>query len=233
MSQTHYETLEVFESATQEEIKRSYRRLAKKYHPDRNKRKGAEDKFKEINLAYQVLGDPGRRQSYDATLRASASSSAAGNAPPPPPPPPPRSSSSTAGQASPPPPPPPPPAAQGAYRYLFFFRGLLVGGALVGVVFFLVLIFYAACRSSSVRPVTSDLPPEPVRSARAVEAPKSAAAPAGPPLVVVETPVPHFVEERRVSARLEPIAYSYPKKEWAIRHPYLGSGLPHVQMFSF
>src|ERR1700675_1752700 len=122
MSPTHYETLEVSESATQEEIKRAYRRLAKKYHPDRNKKRGAEEKFKEINLAYQVLGDPGRRQSYDATLRAAASYSAfaAGNAPPPPPP---RSSSSAAGQAS---PPPSPPAAQGAYRYLFFFRGLLV-----------------------------------------------------------------------------------------------------------
>ncbi len=231
MSPTHYETLEIAESAAQEEIKRAYRRLAKKYHPDRNKKKGAEEKFKEINLAYQVLGDPGRRQSYDATLRASASASATGAPPPPPPPPPPRSSSSATGQAS---PPPPPSVAQGAYRYLFFVRGLLVGGALVGAVFFFVLIFYAACRTSSANPVTSAGPPEPPRAARAVEAPKSVQASAGPPLVIAEAvPVLPFAGEPRVSAHLEPIAYSYPKNEWAIRHPYLGSGLPHVQRFSF
>ena len=228
MSPTHYETLEVSESATQEEIKGAYRRLAKKYHPDRNKKKGAEEKFKEINLAYQVLGDPGRRQSYDATQRASSFSSAAGNAPPPPPPP--GTSRSTAGQAS---PPSPPPAAQGAYRYFFFFRGLLVGGALVGAVFLFVLIFYAACRASSAKPMATAGAPEPARVVRAVEAPRPVPVSAGPPPVILDTvPVPSS-PERRVNARLEPIAYSYPKNEWAIRHPYLGSGLPHVQRFSF
>ncbi len=61
-----YEILEVNENATQEEIKKSYRKLAKKYHPDINSGDPeAENKFKEINGAYEVLGDKEKRKKYD------------------------------------------------------------------------------------------------------------------------------------------------------------------------
>jgi curved DNA-binding protein len=61
----YYEVLGVPRTATQEEIQRSYRKLARKYHPDVSKAKDAEDKFKEINEAYEVLKDPEKRQKYD------------------------------------------------------------------------------------------------------------------------------------------------------------------------
>ena len=60
-----YETLEVSESASSDEIKKAYRKLARKYHPDVNKEKDAEEKFKEINAAYEVLSDPQKKQQYD------------------------------------------------------------------------------------------------------------------------------------------------------------------------
>lgn len=65
MAKSLYETLEVSESATPDEIKKAYRKLARKYHPDVNKEKDAEDKFKEINAAYEVLSDPEKKQQYD------------------------------------------------------------------------------------------------------------------------------------------------------------------------
>lgn len=65
MSKSLYETLEVSPNATAEEIKKSYRRLARKYHPDINKEVGAEDKFKEINAAYEILSDEQKRKQYD------------------------------------------------------------------------------------------------------------------------------------------------------------------------
>lgn len=61
----YYEVLELSKNASSEDIKKSYRKLAKKYHPDINKDPGAEEKFKEINEAYEVLSDPQKKQIYD------------------------------------------------------------------------------------------------------------------------------------------------------------------------
>ncbi len=61
----YYELLGVARNATQKEIKSAYRKLALKWHPDRNKSPDAEQKFKEINQAYDVLSDEKKRQMYD------------------------------------------------------------------------------------------------------------------------------------------------------------------------
>ncbi|GAA7552021.1 DnaJ family protein [Helicobacter pylori] len=65
MSKSLYQTLNVSENASQDEIKKSYRRLARQYHPDLNKTKEAEEKFKEINAAYEILSDEEKRRQYD------------------------------------------------------------------------------------------------------------------------------------------------------------------------
>jgi len=65
MSKSLYETLGVSENASAEEIKKSYRKLARKYHPDINKEESAVDKFKEINAAYEVLSDSSKKSQYD------------------------------------------------------------------------------------------------------------------------------------------------------------------------
>ncbi len=65
MKKSLYETLEINENASADEIKKAYRKLARKYHPDVNKDKDAEEKFKEINAAYEVLSDPQKKQQYD------------------------------------------------------------------------------------------------------------------------------------------------------------------------
>jgi molecular chaperone DnaJ len=61
----YYETLGVPREATDADIKRAFRRLAQEWHPDVNREAGADERFKEINEAYQVLSDPQRRQQYD------------------------------------------------------------------------------------------------------------------------------------------------------------------------
>ncbi|MBZ0155862.1 MAG: molecular chaperone DnaJ [Alphaproteobacteria bacterium] len=62
----YYQVLGVSKDASQDDIKKAYRKLARKYHPDLNpKDKAAEEKFKEVNEAYAVLGDPQKRAEYD------------------------------------------------------------------------------------------------------------------------------------------------------------------------
>ena len=61
----YYEVLGVSKNASDEEIKRAFRVLAKKYHPDVNKEEGAAEKFKEIGEAYSVLSDKNKRSQYD------------------------------------------------------------------------------------------------------------------------------------------------------------------------
>ena len=61
----YYEVLGVSRNATREEIKRAFRAKARQYHPDVNKEEGAQEKFKEINEAYEVLSDPQKRAAFD------------------------------------------------------------------------------------------------------------------------------------------------------------------------
>jgi len=65
MNKSLYDTLEISTNASEAEIKKAYRKLARKYHPDVNKEKDAEDKFKEINAAYEILSDKEKKEQYD------------------------------------------------------------------------------------------------------------------------------------------------------------------------
>ena len=65
MDKDYYKVLGIPKNASQDEIKRAYRDLAMKFHPDKNKSKDATEHFKEINEAYAVLGDPEKRQNYN------------------------------------------------------------------------------------------------------------------------------------------------------------------------
>src|ERR1700752_2054474 len=78
----YYDVLGLARTATDDEIKKAYRTLARKYHPDINPGdKTAEEKFKELNEAYEVLSDPEKRQRYD---RLGANWKAGSDFPPPP-----------------------------------------------------------------------------------------------------------------------------------------------------
>jgi curved DNA-binding protein len=66
MAKSLYKTLEVSENASESEIKKAYRKLARQYHPDVNKSPEAEEKFKEINAAYEILSDKEKKAQYDA-----------------------------------------------------------------------------------------------------------------------------------------------------------------------
>src|SRR5918994_7455742 len=61
----YYKTLGVDKKASQDDIKKAYRKLARQYHPDTNNDAGAEERFKRISEAYDVLGDPEKRKKYD------------------------------------------------------------------------------------------------------------------------------------------------------------------------
>ena len=62
----YYKILNISNNATQDEIKKSYRKLALKYHPDKNKDPGAKEKFQQISEAYQTLSEPNNRKNYDS-----------------------------------------------------------------------------------------------------------------------------------------------------------------------
>lgn len=65
MGKNYYKVLGIEKNATEEEVKKAYRKMALKYHPDKNKAADAEEKFKQISEAYEVLSDPNKRRIYD------------------------------------------------------------------------------------------------------------------------------------------------------------------------
>lgn len=65
MGKDYYKTLGICKGSTEEDIKKAYRKQALKWHPDKNKSGAAEEKFKEIAEAYEVLSDPKKREVYD------------------------------------------------------------------------------------------------------------------------------------------------------------------------
>src|SRR5262245_51939363 len=79
----YYAALGVTKNASQEEIQRAYRKLAREYHPDVNKTPDAEEKFKDIGEAYEVLKDPDKRAKYDRYGTAWKAAQQGGGTPPP------------------------------------------------------------------------------------------------------------------------------------------------------
>ena len=65
MGKDYYKTLGLARSATNDDVKKAYRKMALKFHPDKNKSAGAEERFKEIAEAYEVLSDKKKREIYD------------------------------------------------------------------------------------------------------------------------------------------------------------------------
>lgn len=65
MGKDYYDILGIKKDASEEDIKKAYRKQALRYHPDKNKSPGAEDKFKEVAEAYDVLSDPKKKDIYD------------------------------------------------------------------------------------------------------------------------------------------------------------------------
>lgn len=65
MAKDFYKILGIPKTATDDEIKKAYRKLALRYHPDKNKAPNAEEKFKEVAEAYEVLSDKNKRELYD------------------------------------------------------------------------------------------------------------------------------------------------------------------------
>jgi len=65
MGKDYYNILELPRNASEQEIKKAYRKMALKYHPDKNKSPGAEDRFKDIAEAYEVLSDPQKREVFN------------------------------------------------------------------------------------------------------------------------------------------------------------------------
>lgn len=82
MGKDYYKILNVARTANDEDLKKAYRKLALKYHPDKNKTPGAEERFKEIAEAYEVLSDKKKRQIYDQYGEEGLSAGAGGNAGP-------------------------------------------------------------------------------------------------------------------------------------------------------
>ena len=78
MAEDYYQILGVSRDVDKDELKRAYRRLARQYHPDVNKEPGAEEKFKEINRAYEVLSEPETRSRYDRFGEAGVGGAAGG-----------------------------------------------------------------------------------------------------------------------------------------------------------
>ncbi|XP_061404188.1 dnaJ homolog subfamily B member 1-like, partial [Lethenteron reissneri] len=66
MSKDYYKTLGLARDASDEDVKKAYRKMALKFHPDKNKAPGAEERFKEVAEAYEVLSDAERRRVYDS-----------------------------------------------------------------------------------------------------------------------------------------------------------------------
>ncbi len=68
-SNDHYLTLAIDKNATKQQIKQSYYKLSKQYHPDVNKEAGSMEKFKEIQASYHILSDEQRKKEYDRSMR--------------------------------------------------------------------------------------------------------------------------------------------------------------------
>ncbi|MDH3732840.1 MAG: molecular chaperone DnaJ [Gemmatimonadota bacterium] len=81
MGRDYYELLDVSRDADAEQIKKAYRKVAMRYHPDRNDEADAEDRFKEVTEAYEILKDPGRRDLYDRYGEAGVRRGAGGEPP--------------------------------------------------------------------------------------------------------------------------------------------------------